>query len=200
MAVDPEIRRFAPAQRRSLATYESLLAEVAIPRGFVARADAQHLHDRHVMDSLRALACLDVAALTIADVGSGAGLPGVPVAIARPDCAVTLVEPQARRVAFLELVLDTLRLANVRILRARAETAALAVDVVLARALASPAGSWALARPNLRGAGSLLYFAGRSWAGSELPAREEVDTRICARASFPWQGPVVRMRARSTRP
>ena len=200
MTADPEIGRFAPAQRRSLAAYESLLAEVAVPRGFVARADAPNLHDRHVMDSLRALACLGAGAVTIADVGSGAGLPGVPVAIARPDCDVTLVEPQARRVAFLELVLDTLELPNVRILRARAETAALEVDVVLARALASPAGSWALARPHLREGGSLLYFAGRSWAESEVPAREEVETRICARASFPWQGPVVRMRARSTRP
>src|SRR5436309_2699285 len=62
MAVDPEIRRFPPAQRRSLATYESLLAEMAVPRGFVARADAPHLHDRHVMDSLRVLACLDLGA------------------------------------------------------------------------------------------------------------------------------------------
>jgi 16S rRNA (guanine527-N7)-methyltransferase len=200
MAVDPEIRRFPPAQRRSLAAYESLLAEVAVPRGIVARADAPHVHDRHVMDSLRVLACLGEGAVTIADLGSGAGLPGVPVAIARPDCDVTLVEPQARRVAFLELVLDTLGLPNVRILRARAETAALRADVVLARAVASPAGSWGLARPNLRDGGSLLYFAGSSWAESELPPREEVDTTICAGASFPWQGPVVRMRARSIRP
>jgi len=199
MAADTPIQRLPDESRRSLAAYEALLAEVAIPRGLVARDDAQDLHERHVVDALRALPCLGHLPASIADLGSGAGLPGIPVAIARPDCQVTLVESQARRVAFLELALETLRVPNARILHARAETAALSVDVALARALASPARSWALARPNLRAGGSLLYFAGRSWKRSEPPP-QEVETTICGPPSFPWQGPVVRMRLRPTRP
>lgn len=196
---EPAVERLDPAARGALATYESLLADIALPRGFVARADAPHLHERHILDSLRALACLDARPMSIADLGSGAGLPGIPVAIARPDCQVTLVEPQARRVAFLELVLDSLRVPNVRILRARAEDADLEVETALTRALASPAGCWALAQPHLRAGGSLLYFAGRTWTAAEQPPVGEVDSTICAAASHPWQGPVVRMRRRATR-
>ncbi len=194
----PPIERLAAAARTSLAAYESFLAEFALPHGFVARTDARDLHERHIVDSLRVLECLGSRPLGIADLGSGAGLPGIPVAIARRDCQVTLVEPQARRVAFLELVIESLRLPNVRILRARAGSADLEVDAAIARALASPARSWALAQPHLRPGGCLLYFAGRSWRSADQPPAEEVESTICAPASFPGQGPVVRMRLRPT--
>jgi 16S rRNA (guanine527-N7)-methyltransferase len=196
--MDPElaVEKLGPAQRRTLREFEALLSGVALPRGLIGPADAGRIHERHVLDSLRAVHCLRPHDVEVADLGSGAGLPGIPLAIARPDCRVTLVESQSRRVAFLELAVDELGLANVRVDHERAETAGLSVDVVVSRALASARRSWELARPNLGTGGSLLYFAGRSWSTGDGASAPEVSYEICISGSFPWQGPIVRMRER----
>ena len=90
---------------------EELLRSTAIPR-IVSASDAHRLHERHVLDSLRALLLIPESAVRICDLGSGAGLPGVPVAVAEPDLEVTLSEPRLARVAFLELVVERLVLTN----------------------------------------------------------------------------------------
>lgn len=100
----------------------------------------------------------------VIDVGSGAGLPGIPLAVARPDLWVTLVEPMQRRVTFLEEVVDALGIANVDVLRARAEEVDPKgkADVVVSRAVA-PLGKlarWSL--PLARTGGTMLAIKGRS--------------------------------------
>ncbi len=100
----------------------------------------------------------------LADVGSGAGLPGLCVAIARPDLEVTLIEPLERRVIWLEEVIADLALTSVRVLRMRAEQAINEVDceVVTARAVSALDKLLPLTVPLLHGSGQVLAIKGRS--------------------------------------
>src|SRR2546426_11847810 len=109
----------ATAER--LDAYEGLLLEKALPLGMIGRADREHLHERHVIDSLRALPLLGPAPVQVVDLGSGAGLPGIPLAIARPNLSFCLTELRRRRVAFIEFAVDSLQLRNVRGFAGRAE-------------------------------------------------------------------------------
>jgi len=105
---------------------------------------------------------------SVADVGSGAGLPGLVWAIARPDLRVSLIEPLLRRTAFLEEAVESLELDNVRVIRARAADVTETFDVVTARAVAplDKLGRWCL--PLVRAGGVLLALKGRM-------AQDEVD-------------------------
>ena len=179
-----------------LHSYEQLLASRAVQLGVVAESDRERLWERHVVDSLRALACLRAEDQEVADLGSGGGLPGIPVAIARPTIQMTLVEARQRRVAFLEWAVETLSLTNVNVLASRIEDVSRTFDACLARALADPVGSWRLAEPLLRPGGRLVYFAGRALAADRLPA-DGVRATPCGDpgADFPSPGGLVIMEA-----
>jgi 16S rRNA (guanine527-N7)-methyltransferase len=152
-----------PAQAAALGSYERLLVDRALPLGMVASGDRDTLRERHILDSLRAAPLLGDGPGVVADLGSGAGLPGIPLAIARPLLTFRLVELRRRRVSFLELVVDTLALANVVVVHGSIERLAPPVDICLARALADAARSWRMAEPVLSRAGSVLYWAGRGF-------------------------------------
>ena len=92
--------------------------------------------DRHILNSA-ALSGLIAAESAVADVGSGAGLPGIPLAVLRPDLRITLIEPLLRRSIFLTQTVEELQLADrVEVVRSRAEDHHQTYDVVVARALA----------------------------------------------------------------
>jgi 16S rRNA (guanine527-N7)-methyltransferase len=175
--------------------FESLLLDRAIPRGFVSPGDRDRIWERHILDSLRALQCLPLRPLTIVDVGSGAGLPGIPIAVARPDCPVILLEAKARRAAFLELAVEELGLWNTTVTKARVEESRIGADVAVARALADPVRTWKLCGPLTEPAGFVLYFAGASGplAASGSLGDLMVEFKICAQTLFPWEGPVIKM-------
>jgi 16S rRNA (guanine527-N7)-methyltransferase len=120
--------------------------------------------DVHLADSLVALELERLGdARTVADIGAGAGFPGIPLAVALPDREVTLVDSQARKCAFIERVLDRARLANARVLCARVEEwpEGLGVhDIVLARALAPQPVVLEYAAPLLRLGGALVDWRG----------------------------------------
>ena len=183
----------APSQIERLETFEDLLLEVAVPRGFVRAAGRAAIHTRHVLDSLRSAPLLPVG--RVADLGSGAGLPGIVVAVARPDLRVDLVEPMRRRQAFLELALERLGIENAQVLGERSEE--LPVDVydgAVARAFAPAGVSWAVARRILRPGGRLVYFAGRGFDGR---TPEGADVRVVRPGPrLESTGPLVIMTAR----
>lgn len=166
----------------------------------VGSRDTDRVWERHVLDSARALTAIPGDARVAADLGSGAGLPGLVVAITRPDLRVVLVEPQVRRVAFLEYVIDELGLRNASVIAVRAEDARVTVDIAFARALGSAARSWQRAFPLLRPGGALVYFAGESWRTDEheRSALEGTGARIeLADQGFdPSVGPIVIIRER----
>jgi 16S rRNA (guanine527-N7)-methyltransferase len=148
--------------------YAELLTGPGVERGLVGPAEAGRIWDRHLLN------CAVVAELVprqclLADLGSGAGLPGIVLALLRPEVDVILVEPMARRVAFLTECVEALGLPRVQVVRGRAEelTGDISADIVTSRAVA-PLGklaSWAvgLCRPG----GTVLAIKGAS-------ARDEV--------------------------
>ncbi len=153
--------RFADVVR-----YVKLLATDGLTRGLLGPREVPRLWDRHVLNCA-ALAELIGPDEVVVDVGSGAGLPGVVLALARPDLRVTLVESLARRTAFLEECRVTLRLENVSVHRGRApdrETVAAVggADVVTSRAVAAldRLAAWCL--PLLRPGGRMLAVKGAS--------------------------------------
>jgi 16S rRNA (guanine527-N7)-methyltransferase len=123
--------------------YVARLATDGVTRGLIGPREVPRLWERHVLNSAAVAEAVPTGARVV-DVGSGAGLPGIPLALARPDVALTLVEPMARRVEFLEEVVAELAVAGGmtwRVVRGRAEDRAVvstvgAVDVVTARAVA----------------------------------------------------------------
>ncbi|MGH3935870.1 MAG: 16S rRNA (guanine(527)-N(7))-methyltransferase RsmG [Pseudonocardiaceae bacterium] len=158
--------------------YVALLAGPGIGRGLIGPREADRLWDRHVLNSA-VLGELLPHGCRVLDVGSGAGLPGIPLALARPDLTVVLLDPMARRVAWLREVVAELGLA-VTVRRGRAEDRAIqdalgGQDVVTARAVA-PLGrlaNWTL--PLVRPGGRLLAVKGATAdaeaAGNALAVR-----------------------------
>lgn len=181
----------SPGQVAALEVFEGLLAAQAIPRGMVASSDRDHLRERHVLDSLRAIPHLGSVEQPVVDLGSGAGLPGIPVAVARPDLLVTLAESRQQRAAFLELVVERLSLPNVRVFPKPAEELPADAGVCLARGFADLSRTWAVARGLLRADGSLLYWAGTTFVTGQVPE----DARIAAIGSPTLEsgGPIVIM-------
>lgn len=102
--------------------------------GLLGPREYPKIWTRHVLNSA-VVAELVPAGVTVADVGSGAGLPGIPMAIAQPEAEFVLIEPMERRSDWLKQQVEELGLTNVRVLRARAEEVGEAFDVVTARAV-----------------------------------------------------------------
>ena len=181
-----------PSQAEALHRYEASLRDRAVALGMIGRGDASRLRDRHVLDSLRAVPAMPTNAGRVLDLGSGAGLPGIPVAIARPDLRVTLAETRHQRIAFLELVGRELGLTNLSVHGGRAEDAPGEMQVALARAFRDAAGSWRVAERLLRPDGCLLYFAGTRFdIGRDLPPG--VDARVVPTSPLANAGPLVIM-------
>ena len=159
--------------------FASHLADTGVSRGLLGPREVPRLWSRHVLNCA-AMASLVPADAQVVDVGSGAGLPGVVLALARPDVKVTLVEPLLRRVSWLEEVVDDLGLDTVSVVRGRAEELrGYAFDVATARAVAAleRLALWCL--PLLREGGVLLALKGRS-AADELAHAEPALRRLGA--------------------
>ena len=150
--------------------YAALLAGPGVTRGLIGPREVPRLWERHLLNC----AVLDEAiepGVRVADLGSGAGLPGIPLALARPDLELTLIEPLLRRSAFLHEAVGTLGL-SVAVRRARAEELAAerpGFDVVVARAVAPLPQLLRWSLPLLRPGGVLLALKGAR-APAELAA------------------------------
>jgi len=155
------------------------LATAGIERGLLGPREIPRLWQRHLLNSAVVESLLPTGS-DLVDVGSGAGLPGLALAIARPDLKVTLLEPLERRVTFLREVVDDLGLGNVTLERGRAEDATPAGwAVAVARAVAplDRLARWCL--PLVPPGGRLLALKGSS-ARAELAAAETALRRAGA--------------------
>lgn len=143
--------------------YGLILATDGVVKGLIGPREVPRIWDRHIMNSAVIVPRIPQGS-SVADIGTGAGLPGIVWAIARPDLTVTLVEPLLRRTIFLEEVVERLRLDNVVVVRGRAEEVKASFDVVTARAVAAldKLGRWCM--PLVRPGGVLLAMKGQSAA------------------------------------
>jgi 16S rRNA (guanine527-N7)-methyltransferase len=129
-------REIYGAEFPAINRYIDILRSTAVEWGLLGPREAERLWDRHILNSA-ALSGLIPADSAVADVGSGAGLPGIPLAILRPDLRVTLIEPLLRRSTFLTQTVEELQISDrVEVVRSRAEDHQQTYDVVVARALA----------------------------------------------------------------
>lgn len=158
--------------------YAELLATEATVRGLIGPREVPRLWERHLLN------CAVVTDLmpegsTVADIGSGAGLPGIVLALRRPDLLVTLIEPLLRRTTFLDLVVERMELPNVVVRRGRAEElqGEAVFDVVTSRAVApmERLAGWSL--PLVRNGGLFLAMKGSS-AAEELAESADAVRRL----------------------
>nr|WP_309123723.1 16S rRNA (guanine(527)-N(7))-methyltransferase RsmG [Arthrobacter sp.] len=165
--------RFTLAER-----FVEHLATSGIERGLLGPRELPRLWDRHVLNCA-VVGELIPAGAAVADVGSGAGLPGLALAIARPDASFVLIEPLERRVNWLREVTDDLGLTNVEIFRGRAEQAVgkFEVNVVTARAVSALSSLATLTMPLLKRSGEVLAIKGRS-AAEEVEKAAKVIRRL----------------------
>jgi 16S rRNA (guanine527-N7)-methyltransferase len=165
--------------------YAGLLATEATLRGLIGPREVPRLWERHLLNCA-VLTELVPEGSSVCDIGSGAGLPGIVLAIRRPDLFVTLLEPLLRRTTFLELAVHRMGLDNVTVHRGRAEemhgdaTWAGGFDVVTSRAVAplDRLAGWSL--PLVRSGGHFLAMKGAS-AREELDGAERVLRRLGGR-------------------
>jgi 16S rRNA (guanine527-N7)-methyltransferase len=164
------------------AAYAGILATRGVAHGLLGPREVPRLWDRHLLN------CAVVAELvaerrgTLLDLGSGAGLPGLVLAMVLPDTAVTLLEPMERRCRFLTECVTELGLANVTVLRGRAEDVTLRAGVVTARAVAPLPRLAELAVGVVRPGGMVLAIKGRT-AADELKAAGPVLRRMGIRGA-----------------
>lgn len=164
--------------------YAELLATDGVTRGLIGPRETERLWDRHLLNCAVVAEFLPERGVLV-DIGSGAGLPGVVLAMLRPSLEIVLLEPLLRRSVFLEECVTQLALSNATVLRARAEEKAAAhikADVATARAVA-PLGrlaGWAACL--LRPGGELLAIKGQS-AEEEIVAARPVLSRLGVRST-----------------
>jgi len=139
-------------------------------RGLIGPLELPRLWTRHILNSAVAAPLFYGS---VADVGSGAGLPGLVLAIARPDVQWTLIEPMDRRVTWLNEQVDALGLDNVRVMRARAEDVGLEFDVVTARAVSAMRTLVPITAPLVKDGGELILLKGHN-----VPAEIDAAAKV----------------------
>lgn len=180
-----------------LCRYHELLTDWNTRMDLTNITDPAEALDRHYTDSLIALtqAQLFPQGASLIDVGTGAGFPGLPLAIVRPDLKVTLVDALNKRITFLNAVIEDLKLPNVRAIHARAEDAARqpqlreAFDIAAARAVAATPVLLEYLLPFVKVGGNALMWKGPS-ATEELPQAQKAAQLLGGALQAPLPLPI----------
>jgi 16S rRNA (guanine527-N7)-methyltransferase len=160
--------------------FAQMLATRGVEHGLIGPHEVPKLWDRHLLNCAVVAELIDERAGSLVDIGSGAGLPGIVLAMLRPELSVTLLEPMERRCRFLSDCVADLDLANASVLRGRAEDTMLRADVATARALAPLDRLAELAVGLVRPRGMVLAIKGRT-AAEELKKARPVLRRLGVR-------------------
>lgn len=165
LATPPPAREVFGAQLPVAETFAHLLATAGVDRGLIGPREVSRLWDRHLLNCASLIRWLPETG-PVVDLGSGAGLPGIVLAICRPDLEIVLLEPSLRRSDFLSEAVAELGLGRVQVVRARAEDyggqADGVAEVVVARAVAPLVRLIGWAAPLLRPGGFLLALKGET--------------------------------------
>lgn len=154
--------------------YAELLGTWGIERGLIGPREADRIWERHIANCIPVTTLIPVG-VTVADVGSGAGLPGIVIALARPDLRVTLIEPLQRRVDFLNEVIKELDL-PITVIRGKAESVKSAFAIVTARAVKPLPVLLPMVWPLIASKGALLAIKGESAQAEIDESKEKTNT------------------------
>lgn len=157
--------------------YYELLANEGIDWGLLGPREVPILWQRHILPSAALTRVVSMG--NVIDIGSGAGLPGIPLALANPNISVTLLEPMARRVAFLELAITELGLSKrVTVLRGRAEETTQKYDFVISRAVAALPKLLGWCLPLVADNGKIVAVKGASAAKEISGAKRQLRGKL----------------------
>ncbi len=169
-SVDALVGRYFPERVDEIQAFAHFLATAGIERGLIGPREGERIWDRHIFN------CLPVTQLlpegtTLFDIGSGAGLPGIVIALARPDIQVTLIEPLERRVEFLKEATVGL---NIEVIRGRAQDVKKTAHFVTARAVAPLEKLKKMSWHMVKTGGALLAMKGESAAAEMVGVKNAV--------------------------
>jgi 16S rRNA (guanine527-N7)-methyltransferase len=162
------IAKYFPGQEGAIAAFAQFLTGAGIERGLIGPREGERIWDRHIFNCLPVTQLLPNGA-SLFDIGSGAGLPGIVIALARPDLQVTLIEPLERRVEFLNEVVAAIPDLPfpIQVIRGRSQDIKKSADFVTARAVAPLEKLKKMSWHMVKTGGSLLAMKGES-AASEM--------------------------------
>ena len=169
-SVEGLVGRYFPERQEEIRAFAQFLSTAGIERGLIGPREGERIWERHIFNCLPVTRLLPQSA-SLFDIGSGAGLPGIVIALARPDLKVTLIEPLERRVEFLKEATEGL---GIDVIRGRAQDVKKSADYVTARAVA-PLGklkkiSWHMVKTG----GALLAMKGESAATEMVGVKNAV--------------------------
>ena len=159
------IAKYFPGQEASIQAFTEFLTGAGIERGLIGPREGERIWDRHIFNCLPVTQLLPNGA-SLFDIGSGAGLPGIVIALARPDLQVTLIEPLERRVEFLNEAVAAIGDLTfpIQVIRGRAQDVKKSADFVTARAVAPLEKLKKMSWHMVKTGGSLLAMKGESAA------------------------------------
>ena len=155
--------QYFPERQDEVRAFAQLLTSAGIERGLIGPREGERIWERHIFNCLHISTLLPKGA-NLFDIGSGAGLPGVVIALSRPDLKVTLIEPLERRVEFLKEATVGL---DIEVIRGRAQDVKKSAEYVTARAVAPLEKLKKMSWHMVKTGGSLLAMKGES-AASEM--------------------------------
>ncbi|WP_265522461.1 16S rRNA (guanine(527)-N(7))-methyltransferase RsmG [Oerskovia flava] len=173
LATSAAVAEYFGPRLDAVSRFAEMLHDQGELRGLIGPREVPRIWERHILNSAAVTQFLPTTG-TIADIGSGAGLPGIVIAIMRPEAQVILIEPMERRCAWLEEVVAELGLTNVEIKRGRAEEFhdAFECDAVTSRAVAGLDKLVRMSMPLVKSGGQMVVLKGKNVAQEIDPARK----------------------------
>lgn len=173
------IELYFPNRIAEIERYAQFLIGPGIERGLIGPREGERIWDRHIFNCLPVTTLIPENSLLF-DIGSGAGLPGIVIALARPDLKITLIEPLSRRVEFLEEALTLLKIENVVVIRGKSESVKKSANYVTARAVAPLEKLQKITSHMIKPGGALLAMKGESAAeeAKTVPNAELIEIKL----------------------
>jgi 16S rRNA (guanine527-N7)-methyltransferase len=169
-SVDGLVGRYFPERQEEIRAFAQFLTTAGIERGLIGPREGERIWERHIFNCLPVTQLLPQNA-SLFDIGSGAGLPGIVIALARPDLKVTLIEPLERRVEFLKEATEGL---GIDVIRGRAQDVKKSADYVTARAVAPLEKLKKISWHMVKTGGALLAMKGESAATEMVGVKNAV--------------------------
>ena len=169
-SVEGLVGRYFPERQEEIRAFAQFLTTAGIERGLIGPREGERIWERHIFNCLPVTQLLPQNA-SLFDIGSGAGLPGIVIALARPDLKVTLIEPLERRVEFLKEATEGL---GIEVIRGRAQDVKKSADYVTARAVAPLEKLKKISWHMVKTGGALLAMKGESAAAEMVGVKNAV--------------------------